>query len=525
MKLRTMLDPNRTLYESLQDNVQEFPDRDAIVLGETRVTYRQLGERVDSLAAGLSQLGVQKGDKVCLLLPTCVENLYAFFALAKLGAPFVPMSPQSRRFEIQHIAGDSEAVAVITVAKLAHFDYLAMIEDVRPNLPNLQHVIAMGGTGDGKAVSLEELLQTQPTEAVGETPEPDDILNILYTSGTTGFPKGAVHTHRNFALMINNGAKAVGVNESTLNPFPMFHYGGVIIGLTSVLLGGKIVLLPAFDPREALRLIPQERVTTFAGVPTMLLLMLRMPDFNQYDLSSLRNCYSGAAPIAPELVYALKERIGCSIANGYGMTETGTISITTPDDPVEAPAHTVGRPAPDVEVKITDDDRNELPVGEEGEIAVRGTTLLKGYYKRPEATAEAFDEEGWFYTGDVGMIDEDGYVRILDRKTDMLIRAGVNIYPAEIENVMVSHPKIQMAAVIGVPNPVEGERVRAYVLPMEGAELTSLEVIEHCREQIAGYKVPDEVRFVESFPLSAARKVQKFKLREEAHKELERVTQ
>ncbi|MBU0702664.1 MAG: AMP-binding protein, partial [Chloroflexi bacterium] len=425
----------------------------------------------------------------------------------------------------QHLLGDSEAVAVITVAQLMNYDYLAMIEGIRPNLPNLRHVIAMGGDGDGdgKAVSLNGLLQAQPTATVGAAPELDDLLTLLYTSGTTGFPKGVMHTHRNFALMIDSVLPMVepGVWECILNPFPMFHYAGVLIGMMPALVGGKMVLMPAFNPQEALRLMARERVTMFAGVPTMLLLMLRMPDFDQYDLSSLRMTAAGAAPVPPELVYALKERLGCSVFNVYGMTETGVISVTTEDDPLEAPAHTVGRPMLDVEVKITDDERNELPVGEVGEIATRSATLLKGYYKRPEETAEAFDEEGWFYTGDIGKIDEDGYLRILDRKKDMLIRGGVNVFPAEVENFLVTHPKIQMAAVIGVPSPVGGERVRVYILPMEGAELTETEVMNYCRGQIAGYKLPDEVRFVESLPLSALRKVQKFKLREEAMKELE----
>ncbi len=521
MDTRETLDANRSLYELLKNNIQEFPDREAVVLGETRVTYRQLGERVDGLAAGLSQLGVQKGERVCLMLPTCVENLYAFFALAKLGAPFVPMSPQLRPFDVQHLLDDSEAVALITVAQLMNYDYLAMIEGIRPNLPNLRHVIAMGDTGDGKAVSLNELLQT--TATVESAAEPDDMLAFLYTSGTTGFPKGAMHTHRNFALMIN-ALTATGVEgtwECVMNPFPMFHFGGVLMGLVPTLLAGKMVLLPAFNPREALRLIEQERVTNFGGVPTMMMLMLRMPDFDQYDLSSIRACGAGAAPVPAELVYTLRERLGCSFVNGYGMTEAGVISVTTEDDPPEAPAYSSGRPVPGMEVKITDDDRNELPDGEEGEITVRGATLLKGYYNRPEQTAQAFDDDGWFYTNDVGMIDEDGYVRVLDRKGDMLIRGGANVYPAEIENFLVTNPKVQMAGVIGVPSPVSGERVRAYILPMEGAELTEAEVMNYCRGQIAGYKLPDEVRIVESLPLSALRKVQKFKLREQAMKEME----
>jgi fatty-acyl-CoA synthase len=527
METKTMLDPNQTLYEALRGVAQRYPEREALVLGDTRLTYQALLERIDNLATGLSRIGIGKGDKVGMILPTCVEALLSFFALAKIGAPFSAMSPQFRAREVQHILGDSEAVAVITMAELFGYDYLAMIESIRPNLPNLRHVIVKDGRVEEGTASLETLLAPGEGRASSEEVNPNDLVAVFYTSGTTGAPKGALHTHWNLLAFMDIVVQQFEPQdwEVLLNPFPLFHLAGIIIPLIPLAGGGKLVLLERFDPREVLRLVESERVTAIVGAPTMFGLMLRMPDFDQRDLSSLRLFLGGAAPFSTELIRALRESTGATVANGYGLTEGGLISLTGTEDPEELTATTVGRPRAPIEVKIVDDERREVPPGQAGEIATRAPFLMKGYYKRPELTAEALDAEGWLYTGDVGSLDEEGYLRIFDRKKDMIIRGAVNIYPAEIENYLVTHPKIQMAAVIGVPGAIGGERVRAYVLPMEGQELTATEVLDYCRGQIAVYKIPDEVRFVESFPLSALRKVQKFKLREEVARELAELEQ
>lgn len=523
MNRGSVIDTNATLYEALQNVIRQYPGKEALVLGEARDTYSQLGEKVDALAAGLSQLGIGKGEKVGLILPVCLENIYAFFALAKLGAPYVPMSPQLRAFEVRHILGDSEAVAVITVGQMMGHDYVAMIEGVRSELPNLRHVIVYGDGVKGGAIALAELLAAEPAPHSRELVGPDDLVGLMYTSGTTGLPKGAMHTHRAVLTQVAITLQIFQPEDlaAMLNHFPMFHHSGIAAPLMFLLSGGKLVLGQRFDPRQALRSIEEERISFVVGAPVTAMLMLKMADAEQRDLSSLRVFGMGGSLCPPELIRALKERLGCGVFNGLGITEAGFVSTTKPDDPEDVQARTVGRPAQGVEVKIVDDERHEVPVGQAGEIACRSPMLMEGYYKRPEETAAVLDEEGWYYTGDVGSLDEEGYLSIFDRKKDMIIRGGENIYPAEIENYLVTHPMIKMAAVIGVPSEVGGERVRAYILPVEGAELTEIEVVNYCRGQIATYKLPEEVRFVESFPLSALWKVQKYKLREEAIRELE----
>lgn len=511
-----------TLYEALRDAIEKYPDKDALVLGEARDTYRQFGEKVDALAAGLSQLGIGKGNNVALILPVCLENIYAFFALAKIGAPFVPLSPQLRAFEVRHILSDSEAAAVITLGQMMGHDYVAMIEGIRPELPNLRHVIVYGDGGRAGDVAMSELLAADPASLDEEAPSPEDIVGIFYTSGTTGLPKGAMHTHKAVVTQISTILQMFQPEDlrAMLNHFPMFHHSGIAAPLIFLLSGGKLVLAERFDPRQALRLAEEEQISFLVGAPVTAMLMLKMPDIDQRNLSSLRVFGMGGSLCPPELIRALKERLGCGVFNGLGVTEAGFISTTKPDDPEEVQTRTVGRPAQGVEVRIVDDHRREVPVGQAGEIACRSPMAMEGYYKRPEETAEVLDEDGWYYTGDVGSLNESGYLSIFDRKKDIINRGGENVYPAEIENYLVTHPKIKMAAVIGVPSQVGGERVRVYVLPMEGAELTETEVVDYCRGQIANYKLPEEVRIVEGFPLSAMWKVQKYKLREEAIKEL-----
>jgi acyl-CoA synthetase (AMP-forming)/AMP-acid ligase II len=515
------LNTDGNLYEALHAMVARYPNSDALVLGDARDTYQQLGEKVDALAFGLSELGIGRGDKMAIILPVCRENVYAFFALAKLGAPFVPISPQLRSYEVRHILADSDSVGVITLSAMMGHDYVDMIQGLQADLPALQHVVVQGDGARAGTVALADLLDTEPRSLDGQPPAGDDIVGIMFTSGTTGLPKGAMHTHRSMLTEIDIIFEMFSREDlaALLNSFPMFHHSGIAAPLMFLLSGGKLVLQPRFDPREALCLIEEERISFAMGAPVTAMLMLRLAAVDQRDLSSLRVFGMGGSLCPPELIRSLKERLNCVVFNGLGITEAGFVSTTRPDDPEEAQATTVGRPAAGVEVKIVDDDRHDVAVGEAGEIVCRSEMVMEGYYGHPEETAKVLDDEGWYYTGDVGSLDPDGYLSIFDRKKDMIVRGGENIYAAEIERFLATHPQIQQAAVIGVPGEVTGERVRAYVLLAEGAELTETDVVNYCRGQIANYKLPEEVRFVKSFPLSALWKVQKYKLREEALQE------
>jgi fatty-acyl-CoA synthase len=517
------VDANTTLYAALQNVIRRCPDRDALVLGKARITYGELGRRVDALATGLSQLGIRKGNTVGLILPVCLESLYAFFALAKLGAPFVPISPQLRSFEVRHILNDSEAVAVITEGQSMGFSFISMIQTLRAELPQLQHVIVRGQGANGETASLADLVRFEPAHVNGEPVGPDDLVALLYTSGTTGLPKGVMHTHRSYLNQMAAVFEILRPQDllALLNHFPMFHSSGIAAPLIFLLSGGKLVLAERFNPRDALRLIEEESVSFAMGAPVTAMLMLKTAAAEPHNLSSLHVFGMGGSLCPPEVIRSLRDQLNCGVFNGLGITEAGFISTTRPDDPEDVQVHTVGRPARGVEVKIVDDQRREVPVGQSGEIVCRSPMMMRGYYKRAQETADVLDAEGWYYTGDVGSLDQGGYLRIFDRKRDMIVRGGENIYPAEIERYLATHPKIKMAAVIGVPSRAGGERVRAYILPHEGVELTPVEVMNHCRGQIATYKLPDEVRIVQEFPLSALWKVQKFRLREEALRELD----
>lgn len=551
---------NQTLGQALDDVVEHYARQEALVLDDQRITFAQLGERVDALAAGFRRLGVGRGDKVGIILPNCPEFIYAIFAATRIGAAAVPMSVQSGTREIEHILGDADTIAVVTDAHAPGTDLLSVIEEVRPALPNLQHVIVRGQEVSGTSLALETLLEAPPGVADSEAAvEPSDPAMILYTSGTTGMPKGAVHSHRTLMLTLRlllSKLEASGglsweqikllyshlktirrlpwlieslmalkgrARSRFLVMTPFYHVAGYIQILLAILTGDKLVIMRRFHPEEALRLIEEERVTRLFGVPPMFEAMLARPSFDQYDLSSVVLSVTGAMPVPPHLVQEIEERIGGFAVIIYGATEMAATTVTSYADPAKAQAETVGRADffDGVDVRIVDDARRELPPGQVGEIAVQAPTLMEGYHRQPEATARVVDQEGWYYTGDLGMIDEAGYVRVMGRRGDMIIRAGANIYPAEIENFLLSHPQIKHAAVIGVPGPAStGELVRAYVVAKDGANLEVSDVLEFCWGQIASYKVPNEVVFVEKLPVtSALQKVQHYELRQEAIRE------
>ncbi|MFC2052991.1 class I adenylate-forming enzyme family protein [Chloroflexota bacterium] len=517
------IDTNKTLYGALLDVVELYPDKEILVLGDTHLTFRQFIEKVDALASGLTKLGIGKGDRVGLILPVCVEGIVSFFAFSKIGAPFIPMNPQFRSSEVKHILSDAEAVGVITLGELMGFNYIDLIEGIRPDLPDLKHVIVYGEGAKGDAIPLTDILAAEPEPYKGEPISSEDAMYLLYTSGTTGLPKGAMKANQSELVALNACTEYLTPEEmaAILNPFPLFHFAGIMLPLLALLTGNKVVMVPRFHPIEMLGLIEEEQVTLVVAAPAMMKLMMDVIDIAPRDLSSVKVVAMGAAPVPTALINAVRERLGSGVFNAYGMTEMGLISISSPNYPVEIQATTIGRPPPGVGVKIVNEERREVPIGQAGEIACNTPQAMMGYFNNPEQTAKSYDDEGYFYTGDIGSFDEEGYLRIFDRKADMIIRGGENIYPAEIEHYLMSHPKIQMAGVIGIPSKVSGETVRAYILLKEDEELSEVEVLDFCRGNIAVYKTPEEVRFVESLPLTSLMKVKRYQLRQEAIRELE----
>jgi len=538
------------MAEAFRQVASGHPRREALVCGEVRATYGQVADRVTALACGLGRLGIGKGDKVAVALFPGPEFVYLFFALAELGAVMVPINPQLRHGQLIHLLRDSEPVAMVTSGWLGTAEGRQMIEDTRPEVPSLRHVILAEG-GMESDLRLADLMSAEPVSSF-RPPDvaPDDLLALLYTSGTTGVPKGTMHSHRSLmtpviaslklrAMWIKRPSlktverlakvlprygerllRAAGRPQSFLSTVGFHTITGLEVMLQGLLMGDKLLIMPRFHPVETLQLIEKERVTIMVAVPMALSVLLRMKDLDRYDLSSLLICGTGSAPCPADLARQIQKRFGCAIHIGFGTTElAGGIAATSLEDSEDLQAETVGQAMPGMEIKIVDDERRELPPGGVGELACRGDSVMMGYWRAPDRTAEVVDEEGWYYTGDLATMDEQGYVRIVGRKKDMIIRGGQNIYPAEIENYLVAHDQIREAAVVGVPAPVGGERAWAFVVLEEGAEMTAREVLDYCRMGMDAYKIPDKVRFVTDFPRAASGKPQKFKLYEMALRE------
>jgi fatty-acyl-CoA synthase len=508
-----------------------YADREFIVCGEQHLTRREIFDQVDHLAYGLRRLGLIKGDRVATLLPACPEAVVALLLPWALGNIEVPLNPLLREYEVRNILQDCQARAVITTQRWFGHDYPAMLESILTDLPDLEWIIVAGA---GEAVKVEStgvhFLPLEEVLALGSgrsrgrfSISPREIGRITYTSGTTGRPKGAVHTWDRLwrlAHPLNLLRLKPRVMRTVLFPFPLCYYTGVLVVVTTLLAGGKIVLQKRFNPGEMLRSMPRERVSLVSGSPTMFRLLLSTPGQENADFSSVRRVYLGTEICPPDLAQALHERFLCPLENVYATNETGNISWTGLRDSWEKTAKTVGKPLPGVQVQIVDRERKSLPVGAIGQVAVRGGQIMLGYYRDPELTARVLDPDGWFYTGDLGFLGEDGYLRLVGRGDDAITRGGQHIYPEEVETYLERHPAVWRAGVIGVDDLLGGESVWTYLQLYPGASLTSGEVLDFCRGQIAPFKIPDQVRFIERLPTTASGKVQRFRLREWAREEL-----
>jgi fatty-acyl-CoA synthase len=544
-----MITTSMTMAEAFRQVASGHPQREALVCGEVRLTYGQVVDRITALACGLDRLGVGKGDKVAAALSPGPEFVYLFFALAELGAVMVPINPQLRPRQIDYLLQDSEPVAMVISGWLGTAEGRRRIEDAQPEVPSLRHVIlAEGGTESD--VHLADLMSVGQVSFRPPDVAPEDLLALLYTSGTTGAPKGTMHSHRSLMTPVMASLKlremwikrpslktmerlvkvlprygerllrAAGRPQTFLSTVGFHTITGLEVMLQALLMGDKLVIMPRFHPLETLHLIERERVTILVAVPMALSILLRMKDLERYNLSSLLICGTGSAPCPADLARQIQKRFGCAIHIGFGTTElAGGIAATSLEDSEDLQAETVGQAMPGMEIRIVDDERCELPPGQVGELACRGDSVMMGYWRAPDRTAEVMDEEGWYYTGDLATMDERGYVRIVGRKKDMIIRGGQNIYPAEIENYLVTHDRIREVAVLGVPAPIGGERAWAFVILEEGAEMRPRQVLDYCRKGLDAHKIPDRVRFVTDFPRAASGKPQKFKLREMALRE------
>jgi fatty-acyl-CoA synthase len=522
-----MLD--ETIGANLDRAVARFGDRDALIscAQERRYTYAELGAAVDELARGLMAAGLAAGDRIGIWSPNCVEWTLVQYATAKLGAILVNVNPAYRTAELQFVLRQSDCRMLVAAPAFKTSDYRAMITEVRPSLSELERLVFLDSPDWDELVAGAASVSDEALSARSAALAPDDPINIQYTSGTTGFPKGATLTHRNIlnnGYFVGEGCRYTEEDRVCI-PVPFYHCFGMVMGNLGATTHGAAMVIPApaFEPEATLRACAQERCTSLYGVPTMFIAQLDHPRFADYDLSSLRTGIMAGSPCPVEVMKRVIDQMHMSeVGICYGMTETSPVSTQTAfDDPVDKRVGSVGRVHPHVEVKVVDPDGGAVVVrGEPGELCTRGYSVMAGYWNDRDRTAEVIDADGWMHTGDLATMDDEGYVNIVGRSKDMVIRGGENVYPREVEEFLYSHPSIADVQVIGVPDTRYGEELMAWIIPRAGASIDAEAVREFCQGRIAHYKIPRYVKTVDAFPMTVTGKVQKFKMRDQAIQEL-----
>ncbi|MFD6056699.1 AMP-binding protein [Rhodococcus wratislaviensis] len=518
-----------TIGDNFDRTVAAHADRDALVDRPSgrRWTYAELRRDVDAVAAGLLKRGIGKGDRVGIWAPNCPEWTLIQFATAKIGAVLVNINPAYRAHELKYVLDQAGIRLLVSAPEFKSSDYAAMIEEVRPQCPDLEMVVLLGSAewsrlaSDGMAAHAADPARLPAAQAALSS---DDPINIQYTSGTTGFPKGATLSHHN---ILNNGYFVGELCHYTENdrvciPVPFYHCFGMVMGNLACTSHGATMVIPgpSFDPKATLQAVEAEKCTSLYGVPTMFIAELAEPDFASFDLSSLRTGIMAGSPCPVEVMKQVIEQMGMAeVSICYGMTETSPVSLQTrSDDTIDQRVSTVGRVGPHLEIKIVDPATGlTVPRGTPGELCTRGYSVMLGYWNNPEKTAESIDAGRWMHTGDIGVMDSDGYVAITGRIKDMVIRGGENVYPREIEEFLYTHPDILDAQVIGVPDAKYGEELMVWVRMKDGAEpLDAAKVREFCTGKLAHYKIPKYVHVVDEFPMTVTGKVRKVEMREQS---------
>jgi len=534
-----------TLCGALDQTAERFPDKEAIVFRDRRISYRDLHENVRRLAKSFLKAGVKKGDKVAIMMTNHPEWICARDAAIKVGACWVPINTRYRTTELEFILRHSEANTLVMMDEAVNLDFIELVTAVCPeiadskpgdlrsgNLPDLKNVVCLSekkcpgmfGFDEflelGNGVSDEELSRAQAAIS------PHDVVNITYTSGTTGVPKGVLTTHAQFLKAMANMAERFETSEAdcVLLAAPLFTNIGNLTGLIQAeMYGAKMALFETFDAGEVLKGIEKEACSLFTGAPAMYTMIMDHEDFTPAKVRSMRTGIIGGAPVTPQKVSEIREKIGMRLFTAYGMTEnSGVTTMSETDDSPEQVAHTCGRLLHrDCEVKIIDPDSGiDQPPGRQGEVWTRGWFVTQGYYKNLEETSKSLDQAGWFHTGDLGVLDEEGYLKITGRLKDMIISGGLNIDPAEVEHLLSTHPAVSGVQVVGLPDRRMGEVVGAFVLLKQDMECGAEELIRFCTGKVGKFKIPKHVMFVSDFPATAVGKIQKFMLRELAVQEL-----
>ena len=515
----------QTIGVNLAAMIAANPDREALVVRhqDIRWTYRELGERVDHLARALLARGFVKGDRIGIWAPNRAEWVLVQFATARIGVILVNINPAYRTHEVSYALEQSGCKGLVAATTFKTSDYVGMVNEVRDGLPGLEQVVFLDTDDWTELLAAADGVDPEALDTVAETLDANDPINIQYTSGTTGYPKGATLSHRNIlnnAFFVAEGCRYT-AEDRVCVPVPFYHCFGMVMGVLGCTTHGATIVVPAdaFDPAATLAAVAEEGCTSLYGVPTMFIAALAQADFESYDLSTLRTGIMAGSPCPVEVMRQSIERMNMDeVTIAYGMTETSPVSTqTATDDPIDKRVGTVGRVHPHVEIKIVDPDTGEtVERGQGGEFCTRGYSVMIGYWNNEERTAEAIDADGWMHTGDLAEMDDEGYVNIVGRSKDMIIRGGENVYPREIEEFLYAHPQIVDVQVVGVPDAKYGEEIMAWVQTDGDVELGVEEIRSFSQGKIARYKIPRYVATIDEFPMTVTGKIQKFKLRDAA---------
>ncbi len=516
---------DETIGANLAATVAVYPDHEALIAThqDIRWTWSELGRRIDETARAFLASGFEPGDRLGIWAPNCAEWVLVQFASAQIGVILVNINPAYRSHEVRYALQQSGCRGLVAAETFKTSDYRAMVDEVRHDLPDLEHVYYLGTDGWTELLATATQVTTAEVDEVGATLNPDDPINIQYTSGTTGYPKGATLSHRNIvnnAFFVGQGCGYTPEDRVCI-PVPLYHCFGMVMGVLGCSTHGSTIVLPgdAFDSATTLKTVTDERCTSLYGVPTMFIAMLADPNFEAYDFSTLRTGIMAGSPCPIEIMKQCIERMNMDeVTICYGMTETSPVSTQTAgDDPIDKRVGSVGQVHPHVEIKIVDPETGQVvPRGRSGEFCTRGYSVMLGYWNDEARTTDAIDTDGWMHTADLAAMDADGYVNIVGRTKDMIIRGGENVYPREIEEFLYGHPKIRDVQVVGVPDDRYGEEVMAWIQTDGGVELGVDEVREYCRDKIAHFKIPRYVAMTDEFPMTVTGKIQKFKLRDDA---------
>jgi fatty-acyl-CoA synthase len=524
----------------------EYPDQPALVVRhqDIRWNWSEFLREVEKLATGLLAIGVEQGERVGIWAPNCFEWCLTQFATAKIGAILVCVNPAYRVFELEYALNKSSCKVIVVAEKFKSSHYLEMMQRLAPELqscppgqlksdklPALEIVIRMGEDSTPGMFNFGDVCGRGGTNEyrrlteINSSLSAHEVINIQFTSGTTGNPKGASLTHHNILNNANQVAAGMKLTyeDRLCIPVPMYHCFGMVLGMLACVTRGAAAVFPAdaFEPKVVLETVEQEGCTALHGVPTMFIAELEHAEFDRFNLSTLRTGIMAGAPCPVEVMKKVISQMNMSeVLIAYGQTECSPVNhMTLVDDPLEKRVETVGRAGPHLEVKIVGEDRAVVPIGVPGDICTRGYAVMKGYWEDPQRTRETVDQEGWLHSGDLGVMDEQGYVQVVGRLKDMIIRGGENIYPREIEEFLFTHPKIQDAAVVGIYDEKYGEEICVWVKLKEQQELSEEEIRSYCKDHIAYFKVPRYIRIVDEFPMTVTGKIQKFKIREQTEKD------